>query len=89
MIIKRIRIALSVSPRIACAIIFGICAIVRNAANTVEKPTINVVAPLTTMASLNDLYAPLTSSSLYTNTPTMKEYTTEITAASVGEKKPE
>ena len=54
LIIKRISIAFPVSPSIPCAIIFGICAIVRNAANTVEKPTIKVVAPFTTIASLKD-----------------------------------
>ena len=64
LIINRIRNLLLVSPVIPSAIIFGICAIVRNAANTVEKPTINVVEPFTTTASLKALYAPLKLSSL-------------------------
>ena len=57
---------------------------VNNAAKAVESPTINVVAPLTTIAPFSASYAPLRSNSLYTNTPIINEYTTETTAASVG-----
>ena len=71
------------------AIFAGICSIVKSAAKAVDRPTINVVAPFTTIASLKAIYAPLKFNSLYIKTPTTKEYTTDITAASVGVNFPE
>ena len=46
------------------AILAGICSIVKSAAKAVDRPTINVVAPLTTIASLKATYAPLKVNSL-------------------------
>ena len=60
----KITIPLSLSDVINVAIFRGICSIVNNAAKAVDSPTMNVVAPLTTIASLNDLYASLRFSSL-------------------------
>ena len=39
------------------AILAGICSIVKSAAKAVDKPTIKVVAPFTTIASLKAMYA--------------------------------
>ena len=89
LIISRIKIGLLVMPEIKETSFVGTWARVTYRAKPVAKASRNITSPFMDMASIRVSQIALRSSSLYTNTPMMMEYTTATTAASVGVKKPE